>query len=73
MFLLFLIISDPSLDINKKQEVSLNNYVPHPVCVTGLALSSLKTEYGTYCKHNPHVIMYHYCGYLFFSSPDPKD
>ncbi|CAC5367235.1 RIC1 [Mytilus coruscus] len=38
--------SNPALDINKRQEVSLNNYVPHPVCVTGLALSSLKTEYG---------------------------
>ena len=71
MFLLFLIISDPSLDINKKQEVSLNNYVPHPVCVTGLALSSLKTEYGKYCKQNPHVIMFGcliWYGY-FFSSP----
>ncbi|VDI13477.1 RAB6A-GEF complex partner protein 1, partial [Mytilus galloprovincialis] len=41
----------PALDINKRQEVSLNNYVPHPVCVTGLALSSLKTEYGAKNQH----------------------
>ncbi|CAG2191158.1 RIC1 [Mytilus edulis] len=43
--------SNPALDINKRQEVSLNNYVPHPVCVTGLALSSLKTEYGAKNQH----------------------
>ncbi|XP_033737683.1 RAB6A-GEF complex partner protein 1-like [Pecten maximus] len=44
--------SNPLLDIVKVQEVSLNNYVPHPVCVTGLALTSLKTEYGTRSNHN---------------------
>jgi hypothetical protein len=57
MFLLFLIISDPSLDINKKQEVSLNNYVPHPVCVTGLALSSLKTEGSEMIRNNKNMFL----------------
>ena len=35
---------DPVMELIKIQEVSLGNYIPHPVCVTGLALTSLRTE-----------------------------
>ncbi|KAL3868474.1 hypothetical protein ACJMK2_041275 [Sinanodonta woodiana] len=33
-----------TLEVTKIQEVALNNYIPHPVCVTGVALTSLRTE-----------------------------
>lgn len=32
------------MELIKIQEVSLGNYIPHPVCVSGLALTSLRTE-----------------------------
>lgn len=35
---------DPLMELIKIQEVSLGNYIPHPVCVSGLALTSLRTE-----------------------------
>lgn len=31
----------------KVQEVALNNFIPHPVCVTGVVLTSLKMESGS--------------------------
>ena len=40
------IFSDPSIEVTKIQEVALNNFIPHPVCVTGIVLSSLKMESG---------------------------
>lgn len=35
---------NPLMELIKIQEVSLGNYIPHPVCVSGLALTSLRTE-----------------------------
>ncbi|XP_060564510.1 guanine nucleotide exchange factor subunit RIC1-like isoform X1 [Ruditapes philippinarum] len=36
--------STPSVEISKIQEVGLSNYIPHPVCVTGIVFTSLKID-----------------------------
>lgn len=46
------VITDPTVDISKVQEVTLTSYIPHPVCVTGVMLTSLKID----CKL--HVVLY---------------
>ncbi|KAK3091743.1 hypothetical protein FSP39_022283 [Pinctada imbricata] len=44
---------NPTIELKKVQEVSLNNFVPHPVCVTGLVLTLLRTEFGVRGQHSP--------------------
>lgn len=39
-------IADPTVEISKIQEVGFSNYIPHPVCVTGIVLTSLKMDVG---------------------------
>ncbi|XP_052775619.1 guanine nucleotide exchange factor subunit RIC1-like [Mya arenaria] len=36
--------ANASLQLSKVQEVALNTYIPHPVCVTGVLLTSLKID-----------------------------
>lgn len=40
------VVTDPTVDISKLQEVTLSSYIPHPVCVTGIMLTSLKIDVG---------------------------
>lgn len=35
---------NPSVLINKVQEISLTSFIPHPLCVTGLTLTSLMSD-----------------------------
>lgn len=44
ILLMCFVFIDPLMELIKIQEVSLGNYIPHPVCVSGLALTSLRTE-----------------------------
>jgi len=39
--------ADPTVELSKIQEVALNNYIPHPVCVSSVLLTSLKIDMGT--------------------------
>ncbi|XP_048255713.1 guanine nucleotide exchange factor subunit RIC1-like isoform X1 [Haliotis rufescens] len=43
--------SNPAVTISKIQEVPLNQFIPHPLCVAGLTLTSLTSESGTQIKH----------------------
>ncbi|KAL4236739.1 WD40 repeat protein [Mactra antiquata] len=36
--------SNASIEITKVQEVGLSSYIPHPVCVTGVVLTSLRMD-----------------------------
>ncbi|KAK3740876.1 hypothetical protein RRG08_011338 [Elysia crispata] len=36
--------SNPSVQITKVQEISLTSFIPHPLCVAGLTLTSLMSE-----------------------------
>ncbi|XP_064604853.1 guanine nucleotide exchange factor subunit RIC1-like isoform X2 [Liolophura sinensis] len=38
--------NNPSLTITKLQEVAIANFIPHPICVTAINLTSLRTESG---------------------------
>ncbi|XP_041356612.1 guanine nucleotide exchange factor subunit RIC1-like isoform X2 [Gigantopelta aegis] len=42
---------NPSVVVAKIQDVSLNNYIPHPLCVAGLTLTSLTSESGSRQQH----------------------
>ncbi|KAL5016054.1 hypothetical protein ScPMuIL_005643 [Solemya velum] len=42
----------PTIIVNKIQEVSLNTYIPHPICVTAVALTSLRTEIACVQKYH---------------------
>lgn len=40
------IISGPSVTVIEVQEVTIRNFIPHPVMVVALNLTSLRTETG---------------------------
>ncbi|BFY99791.1 hypothetical protein BsWGS_02831 [Bradybaena similaris] len=44
--------SNPSVSISKVQEISLSSFIPHPLCVAGLTLTSLVSE-SVSSKLNP--------------------
>ncbi|XP_070196078.1 guanine nucleotide exchange factor subunit RIC1-like [Littorina saxatilis] len=42
---------NPSVQINKVQEVSVSSFIPHPLCVAGVFLTSLTSESGSKIQH----------------------
>lgn len=42
---------NPSVHINKVQEVSVSSFIPHPLCVAGVFLTSLTSESGSKVQH----------------------
>ncbi|KAK7492934.1 hypothetical protein BaRGS_00015881 [Batillaria attramentaria] len=42
---------NPSVLINKVQEVSVSSFIPHPLCVAGVFLTSLTSESGSRVQH----------------------
>ncbi|KAK6182215.1 hypothetical protein SNE40_009946 [Patella caerulea] len=42
-----------TVTVQKTQEVSLNNFIPHPLCVAGLTLTSLASETVAKTHHHP--------------------
>ena len=45
------LLSDPSVHISKVQEVSVSSFIPHPLCVAGVFLTSLTSESGSKVQH----------------------
>lgn len=43
--------TDPSVLITKVQEVSVSSFIPHPLCVAGVFLTSLTSESGSKVQH----------------------
>ena len=44
-------MSDPAVAMNKVQEVSVSAFIPHPLCVAGVFLTSLTSESGSRIQH----------------------